>query len=1059
MKYFRCVFSTVLFLFLFTSYSYAAEVNVEPKVSKFHAAETFNKDVNYVNQQLVVKFNATTTKKEKETFYQKHQLKEISSLEEGNFSVVSIKDKRVMASLAKTLLKEKVVEFVEPNFQVEQAYTPKDPKYSNQWYLKTINAPMAWDVTRGSGNIVVAVVDNGVETTHPDLKGKFTKTYNAVTKGTTYTPGAHATHVAGVIAATMNSTGIAGIAPNVKIMPINVFQGDYADTYAVARGIIYAADNGANLINLSLGSYSYSYLLDYSISYASSKGAVLIAAAGNDDTSYPTYPAALSNVLAVSATDKSDVITDFSNYGNYIDLAAPGKDIYSTVTKSSYSNMSGTSMAAPVITGTAALILSKNPYLTPSQVEGILKKSVKDLGSKGWDSYYGFGRIDTNKALSNTAQPISNITTSSKTFTMKGNNSLSVSFTTSGTSTVSVTVQDAKGKTVRKLVSNKKTTGGKISTSWNGKLDNQDYPKNGTYKLVAKITNGKASTTKTTTLKVVDQVSPSITLSKSTFAFSPTINRTITIPFELNRSGKVTAIVYDSKGKVVKTLVKDKAYSAGKKSITWDGKNSGNKRVGDGSYKVKLSFVDANKKKASDKNITIQVDTKAPQGTITFIDGSTFKATGANKKSIKLDLKDNANVTAYITNANGQKIRAIVTNKSYKKGASTISWDGKNDKKVFVSEGNYQFVVESKDGAGNKATTKSIAFKLQDWRTPVIEAPATLTFKKKGNLKVNYKLLKSGKVTIEVFNGAKLVRKINNNQSVSNGSQSFVWDGKDSLGNYVADGSYTYKISIVDKYSLQKAFTGKINVAFSKVTIEYPSVVQLNPYSDVVAEVFYKLSDPAKVTIEIYDSYNDKIKTIQVDQQMEAGNQSFAWDGYDDDGYYYYYQPKTYVIKAVNAGGNTTTVTGELREEANPIWLLSDSYQFIPYEEYDWYNKGFNASIDVSQAAKLTVHLYESLYYDEVPIESKEYSLTKGINSLTYLKPNQYMMEYLDYLLVYEDLLGNKYQYYISDFGSYYYGLEERSMKAFGETPGPSKESSVRELEVMKDKLPNKKEE
>lgn len=216
------------------------------------------------------------------------------------------------------------------------------------------------------------------------------------------------------------------MAPNVKIMPVNVFEGDGATSYDVAYGIVYAVDHGANVINLSLGLYSATVYEAEAVQYAVSKGVVLVAAAGNDDIDFPVYPAAFDPVIAVSATDSSDWITDFSNYGDYIDLAAPGVNIYSTFPGSSYYSLTGTSMAAPIVSGTAALVLSKNPLLTRGEVESILRKSTVDLGGKGWDVFYGYGRVDAYKAVRNTPSPLSSISAAG-TFTMKGNNKVGFS--------------------------------------------------------------------------------------------------------------------------------------------------------------------------------------------------------------------------------------------------------------------------------------------------------------------------------------------------------------------------------------------------------------------------------------------------------------------------------------------------------------------------------------------------------------------------------------------------------------------------------------------------------
>ena len=255
----------------------------------------------YKEQELIVKFKSTLSKKEREQVIKSIKGSEVSYSDIGNFSLVSISKTSNLSSMAKKLAKHKSVQSVEPNILYKQAYTPKDKYYKNQWYLPKINAPKAWDKTKGSSSVIVAVIDNGMQTDHPDLKGKITKPKNIVRNNTKITPADHGTHVAGIIAATQNTSGISGVAPKVKIMPVEVFNGEYADAYSIAQGIIYAANNGAKVLNLSLGSYYYNEYIDKAVQYAHNKGAVIVAAAGNDDIDYPTYPAALYHVLAVSA--------------------------------------------------------------------------------------------------------------------------------------------------------------------------------------------------------------------------------------------------------------------------------------------------------------------------------------------------------------------------------------------------------------------------------------------------------------------------------------------------------------------------------------------------------------------------------------------------------------------------------------------------------------------------------------------------------------------------------------------------------------------------------------
>ena len=150
-------------------------------------------------------------------------------------------------------------------------------------------------------------------------------------------------------------------------------------------------------------------------------------------------------------------------------------------------------MAAPIVSGISALILSKNPFLSPSEVTDILQKSSVDLGTKGWDKYYGYGRVDAYKALLKTPAPVSNITTSSKTFTYTGTNRLSLSFSARKGTKISVYIKNAKNEIIRRLVTNQKWNGGTFSTKWDGKMDNGAYAPEGKVKIMVKVTNGKHS--------------------------------------------------------------------------------------------------------------------------------------------------------------------------------------------------------------------------------------------------------------------------------------------------------------------------------------------------------------------------------------------------------------------------------------------------------------------------------------------------------------------------------------------------------------------------------------
>ncbi|MGI2909450.1 S8 family peptidase [Tolypothrix sp. VBCCA 56010] len=269
------------------------------------------------------------------------------------------------------------------------------------WGLDAISVPEVWTQGYSGKNVVVAVVDTGVDYTHADLNDNIWFNsgeifgngidddrngyvddvigWNFVNNNNNPMDyNEHGTHVAGIIAAENNGSGINGVAYNAKIMPIRVLDEKGSGSFDnIARGIVYAADNGADVINLSLGG-GYSSTLEQAIKYATQKGAVVVMAAGNEGAYKPTNPAALATNygIAVGAIDYYGYVTDFSNWAgsnsnlNYV--VAPGDDIYSTVPGNDYKFLDGTSMATPYVCGVAALMLSANPYLTPNQVRQII---------------------------------------------------------------------------------------------------------------------------------------------------------------------------------------------------------------------------------------------------------------------------------------------------------------------------------------------------------------------------------------------------------------------------------------------------------------------------------------------------------------------------------------------------------------------------------------------------------------------------------------------------------------------------------------------------------------
>ncbi|GGK14406.1 hypothetical protein GCM10010965_04320 [Caldalkalibacillus thermarum] len=315
---------------------------------------------------------------------------------------------RSTAELIQELQQDPSIVKVDPNYiytkqEATAENVPNDEFFGPyQWNLSQIKAEAGWDITVGEENVVIAVLDTGVDTRHQDLAEKLVEGFNVLDESSDFQDNhGHGTHVAGIAAAvTNNITGIAGVSWNNTIMPVKVLDKNGAGgLFEVINGIIWATDHGAKVINMSLGDDEHSDLLYDAVRYAYEHDVVLVAAAGNDNVDVPMYPAAYPEVLAVSAVNHLQEKAAFSNYGDYIDVTAPGEHIPSTFINNQYVFMSGTSMAAPHVAGLAGLIRSLNPDLSNREVMDLIRQTADDLGPIGHDPYFGYGRINVYQAL------------------------------------------------------------------------------------------------------------------------------------------------------------------------------------------------------------------------------------------------------------------------------------------------------------------------------------------------------------------------------------------------------------------------------------------------------------------------------------------------------------------------------------------------------------------------------------------------------------------------------------------------------------------------------------
>jgi uncharacterized protein YkwD len=286
-----------------------------------------------------------------------------------------------------------------------QPYAVNDPMVDQQYALGRMSVPDAWTRSYGDG-IIIAVVDTGVDFTHPDLAGKFvSRGHDFVNNDNDATDDqGHGTHVSGIAAgATNNGVGIAGVGYNAKVLPVKVLNANGSgDMGTIASGIAWAVDNGAKIINLSLGGPMGAAVLETALNNAWAKGAIVVCAAGNTGSTSPQYPAVYANCISVAATDAADRLASFSTYGPGIDVAAPGVQILSTVRGGRYESWNGTSMATPNVAGVVALIWAAHPTWTNAQVRAALENNTDNIGSS---TYFGKGRVNAFRSVGSPTGP------------------------------------------------------------------------------------------------------------------------------------------------------------------------------------------------------------------------------------------------------------------------------------------------------------------------------------------------------------------------------------------------------------------------------------------------------------------------------------------------------------------------------------------------------------------------------------------------------------------------------------------------------------------------------
>ncbi len=399
-------------------------------------------ETGYAPDTILVQFKPDAAKSVVDAITRSMDMERVSYFEQIDVGVYQIPTNRVMHTVdALSACPE--VAFAEPNYIRRTLFVPNDPRYSEQWGFPKINAPAAWDITMGSSDVIVAVIDTGIDQDHPDLVNQRWINTDEIANngvdddGNGYTddrfgydffgnalfgiipPGenaedsdpeddnGHGSHTAGTVAAaTDNGIGVAGTASGCRVMVVRALGTILGMGYSsdIIKAMFYATDNGAHVISMSLGSTTYSTAELTAAVYAENHDVLVVAAAGNGGNTQMNYPAGYPTVMAVSATTSTDGLASFSSRGANIDVGAPGQGILSCSLSGGYASHQGTSMACPHVAGLCGLVRSQFPTATAAQTRQMVRNGAHDLGATGWDPNFGDGRIDALGALT-TAVP------------------------------------------------------------------------------------------------------------------------------------------------------------------------------------------------------------------------------------------------------------------------------------------------------------------------------------------------------------------------------------------------------------------------------------------------------------------------------------------------------------------------------------------------------------------------------------------------------------------------------------------------------------------------------
>ncbi len=647
--------------------------------------------------------------------------------------------------------------------------TPNDPHYPKQTHLGAIKAPKAWVGTTGSPSVIVAVIDTGVNGDHPDLAGRLLPGWNTYDNNAIFADVyGHGTKVAGTMtAASNNGVGIASICWNCMILPIRASQPSGSASYsALAAGVMWAADHGARVANMSY-QVSASSSVTYAAQYFMSKGGLVFASAGNYSTNDPAPDN--PSIVTVSGVDPvSGNLYAWSNYGNNIDVTAPGCTGYTTLMNLGYGGGCGTSYSSPIAAAVAALIFSANPSLTPAQALGILKSSATDLGPAGWDIRFGAGMVDAEKAVAmangqstaDTNGPAVSVVSPTSGTKLKGAFAASASVTDAAGSVESVTFKIGSTQVCHF-----------VAAPYSCSIDSTAYPDGASQFIVVAVDD--SGNTTTTPIAVIienaDITKPAVSITSP--AAGSTVSGTISIAFAASDAVGVTGITVTAGSTAVCSVAGNAT------SCSWD-----TTKIANGLVPVTVTARDAaGNTQAATTSVTVaNVDSIPPTVTILSPAGG---ASVSGSIAISFSAADDVGVVSTVVSAGATTLCSVAG------PASSCSWNT-----LAVSNGPVTINVTARDAAGNSksaATNVTVANADNVKPTVAITAPAAgatvsgtvgIAFSAADNVGVTAITVTAGSSTVCSLAGTATACSWNTTL-VSNGAYAITVTARDNAGN------------------------------------------------------------------------------------------------------------------------------------------------------------------------------------------------------------------------------------------------------------------------------------